>query len=126
MPVVKGLEVELARRVLESEGQQLALVKGLADRLRRSRHRGQVRVSDLSIAKVVDAHLQLAHVLTNPDTVESHLVGQVAVEAQPIGRAVVALVLEEATPRQLRRQHGGLELKERDLVLEEDQLLSQL
>src|SRR6266550_2033779 len=62
MPIVEALVVELARRVLLGEGQELALVEPLAHRLRRPRHHRQMGVADLTLENGLHALAQLRQV----------------------------------------------------------------
>src|SRR5438046_3268521 len=124
VPVVEALVVELARRVLLGQGQELALVEALAHRLRRPRHHRQVGKADLPLEHRLHALAELGHVGADAQVVAGEVTGEVGVDADPVGRAVEAVTVPPLARRQLRRQPRLLELEEVDASLVVNQLLT--
>ena len=123
VPVVEGLVIELARGVLPGQGQEPALVEALAHRLRGPGHYRQVAVADLTRAHRLHAGRHCRQLLADLDPVGSHLVGQMAIEAQPVGGAVEAGVFQETVLQELEGEDRGLELEEGDVALAQDEFL---
>src|SRR5207247_2493000 len=113
----------LARGVLPGQRQEPALLESLAYRLRGPRHHRQVAVADLARAHRLHAGRHCRQLLADLDPVPGDLVGQMTVEAEPVGGAVVAGVFQETVLQELEGEDRGLELEEGDLTLPQDQFL---
>ena len=119
---MEALVIELARRGLLGQRQQLGLIECVADDIGGPRHNFQVGVADLS---VVDRLLRLWHpieLLADQDPVPGHGVGDIAIEAHPVTCVVVAMLIPELGPGELSRKATCLELEQADQVLGLDQL----
>jgi len=91
--VVQDLLVELARRVLLRQWQELDFIEPVAQLVRRPTQRGQVSKADLARLHGRDGLRKLAFLLTHGEGVPDRVGVHVTVEAHPVGGRVVALRL---------------------------------
>src|SRR5690242_7841854 len=91
--VVKTLVVELARRALSSQAQEMTLVEGRADRVGGAGHHLDVGVSDVAGVHGLDRLGHARKMRADIDEVGGDGRRDVAIEPQPVDDAVEAAAL---------------------------------
>ena len=114
--VVLDLVVELARRALLGQGQELRLLEHLGQLLGRPSHGRQVGKADLAPLHGRDGLRQLGLLLAHGQGIPGRVGVHVAVEAHPVGRAVEAFLIPLPAGRELGRKAGEVELQAVDEV----------
>src|SRR5450759_4144609 len=126
MPVVPADVVELARRVLFRLVKQSGFVEAIAESVRRPRHHRHMGKPDPTAHHQVHALGQLANPLPNRDPVGGGIARHVAVEADPVDRADIALLVVLVGLRKLSRDEREAQVDQIPLLAEADELLTQL
>src|SRR5450759_3841954 len=126
MPVVPADVVELARRVLFRLVKQSGFVEAIAESVRRPRHHRHMSKPDPTAHHQVHALRQLANPLPDRDPVGGGIARHVAVEADPVDRADIALLVVLVGLGKLSRDEREAQVDQISLLAEMDKLLAQL
>src|SRR6266576_439371 len=129
MLVVQNLVVELARRVFQGQRQELRFVEDFGEFLSRVSQGDQVGEADPGLMHCLDALGKLALLFPHRQGVPDRVRVHVAVETDPIGGGVEALIVPLLTLGKLRRVARELELQAIDEVAqagEEEALVDSL
>src|SRR5450759_714564 len=126
MPVVPADVVELARRVLFRLVKQSGFVEAIAESVRRPRHHRHMGKPDPTAHHQVHALRQLANPLPDRDPVGGGIARHVAVEADPVDRADIALLVVLVGLRKLSRDEREAQVDQISLLAQTDELLAQL
>src|SRR5450759_965656 len=126
MPVVPADVVELARRVLFRLVEQSGFVEAIAESVRRPRHHRHMSKPDPPAHHQVHALRQLANPLPNRDPVGGGIARHVAVEADPVDRADIALLVALVGLGELSRDEREAQVDQISFLAQPDELLAQL
>src|SRR5256886_2107925 len=109
--------MEVARRMLFGQRQELGLVERLAHGMGRVRHHRQVGEADLILEHSLDALAELGHMGAHRQVVAGDAARDFAVDPDPVVGAVEAFQVPLAARLELRREARLLELQHIDASL---------